>query len=174
MCRSILLAQKAGAQGVVIGCVDKKGDLQQTHLKRMMEAATNLRLTFHRVFDLMPNPLETVDQLIQMHFDLLLTSGQATIADHGKTLIKSLIDHAGNDLRIMPGAGVNFENIVSICKSTSCQDIHSSAKVIVEDSNNLIDDLGITGNETIYETGLENVRRMRAALDQAFKSTEPL
>ncbi len=173
MCQSILLAQKAGAMGVVIGCVDEKGQLQQTHLKRMMEAATNSRLTFHRVFDLMPNPLETIDQLIQMHFDLLLTSGQAPSADHGKTLIKHLIDHAGTDLRIMPGAGVNSENIVSICKSTRCQDIHSSAKVLAEDSTILNDDLGITGDEPLYETGLENVRRMRAALDQAFKSIEP-
>ena len=146
----IAAAIDAGVDGVVIGALLADGridvDFMQQCVERVRrsEAANSpevgcsgsweqrVSLTFHRAFDLCRNPHEALQQLIQLGFDRLLTSGQAATAEAGIPLIRQLVDEAQGRLIIMPGCGVNTQNAARILHETGATEIHASARHTVE------------------------------------------
>ena len=134
---------------------------------QLISAAQELDITFHRAFDLMKQPYHALEQLIELGFDRILTSGQASNAWEGRTLLARLQQQAGDRITIMPGAGIKSHNIAALRAETCCLEFHSSAKVTIDDSS-FEDTLEIT---TIYghrlanvETDIHQVRLLREAL----------
>lgn len=66
----------AGADGVALGLV-KDGSLDSRLLARMVEHARGLgmRVTFHRAFDALDHPLESLDELAALGVSRVLSSG---------------------------------------------------------------------------------------------------
>ena len=56
MVSDICHAVSAGADGVVIGALTPEGDIDTDACRRMIEAAGDASVTFHRAFDLLPRP----------------------------------------------------------------------------------------------------------------------
>jgi copper homeostasis protein len=57
---------------------------------------------FHRAFDFLPHPLAALDELIELGFERVLTSGGATTAEAGTTHLAALVQHAGWQLEVLP------------------------------------------------------------------------
>ena len=127
MLRDIELFKRAGAEGIVSGVLMKNGEIDSERTQTLLEAARPLPFTFHRAFDLTPDPFRSLNALIEMKVDRLLTSGQATDAFSGRELIARLVLHSENKLIIVAGAGINRENIKSICE-TGVSEIHLSCR----------------------------------------------
>lgn len=129
MCRDIEFCRKAGVHGVVIGALSPQGDIDVEACKRMVEAAGNMSVTFHRAFDICREPFASLEQIISLGCERLLTSGQQPSAEQGVELIAELVKRAAGRIIIMPGAGINPRNITYIEQKTAATEFHSTAAI---------------------------------------------
>ncbi|MDR2232889.1 MAG: copper homeostasis protein CutC [Tannerella sp.] len=131
MLLDILMANDMGVHGVVFGCLTKEGDLDIEMIKVLKKAAGTLSLTFHRAFDVCRDPFMALEQLIELGFDRILTSGQQPDAVRGIPMLAELVRRAAGRIIIMPGGGVNADNIALIERETGATEFHSSARKVV-------------------------------------------
>ena len=129
MLYDIMMVQQLGIQGVVFGCLTCDGDLDMIRMKRLMKAAEPLSVTFHRAFDFCRDPFTVLEQLIDLGCDRILTSGQEANAVQGIPLITELVHRAADRIIIMPGCGINEENIDLIERETGATEFHASARI---------------------------------------------
>lgn len=134
MLRDIRQSAEAGANGVVIGALNADGTIATGTCRRLIEMARDhgLSVTFHRAFDQCSNPLRSLEEIIDLGCDRLLTSGQASSALIGAELIGSLQRHAGSRIIIMAGAGITPDNAAEVIRATGVSEIHASAKTTTE------------------------------------------
>ncbi|MGU3575057.1 copper homeostasis protein CutC [Brucellaceae bacterium C25G] len=128
MLYEIDVARKAGLAGVVLGASQRNNQLDTALLRRLTNHAQGMGLTLHRAFDLVPDPFEALEQAIELGFERILTSGQKLKAIDGLDLLKQLVQQAGERISIMPGSGVNADNIQKILQFTGAHEIHSSGR----------------------------------------------
>lgn len=132
MLADIEFCRSAGVDGLVIGALQNDGNLDLPALEKMVKAAGALSLTFHRAFDLCNDPDEALKQISALGFDRVLTSGRAPTAVQGREHLKRWIADCGDQLIIMPGSGINAENIQELVAYTGAQEVHLSAKGTVK------------------------------------------
>jgi copper homeostasis protein len=89
-----------------------------------------MSFTFHRAFDVVSKPKESLLQLLNLGVDRLLTSGQQEKAEDSIDLLLELQKLAKNKLTILPGSGINSENCIHF-KNNGFSEIHSSASKII-------------------------------------------
>ena len=128
MLKDIRLAKRLGANGVVIGALRPDGSIDEETVRRLVDEAEGLSITFHRAFDVCAKPLEALEQIISLGCHRLLTSGQAPTAEQGIPLLKKLVEQASGRIIIMPGSGVNPQNAHRILAETGAHEIHGSLR----------------------------------------------
>ena len=124
----IRAVKEAGADGVVFGCLTPEAELDMPAMKRLVEAAEGMSITFHRAFDYVRRPAEVMESLIRMGVSRILTSGQQPTAIQGTDLLASLVKQAAGRIIIMPGCGVNESNIRDLAEKTDASEFHFSAR----------------------------------------------
>ena len=122
-------AKRIGVDMVVFGALQENLEIDLVVTQQVIEWARPLQVTFHRAFDITPDPMRTIDHLIELRIDRLLTSGQKPKAISGVDLIARLVKHCGNHLKVMAGSGVSTENVVELIEKTNVAEIHSSASI---------------------------------------------
>ena len=113
--------------GIVIGILNRENDLPINVLKKLVQIIKPLDLTFHRAFDIVNNPIKSMNTLIDIGFDRILTSGQSDTAEKGLKMLLELKQKANGKISIMPGGGIN-ENNCHIFLKNGFNEIHLSAK----------------------------------------------
>ena len=132
MKKDIEMAKEYGANGIVVGILKPDGEVDVDRMKEIIEISKPLKVTFHRAFDMTKDPLKSLETLISLGVERILTSGQESNAFEGVDLIKELVHRAGDRIIIMPGAGINELNIEEIINKTGVKEVHMSAKKRVE------------------------------------------
>jgi len=127
MSRSISLCRELGADGVVIGALTAKGDVDAEHIARLIAEARPMSVTFHRAFDVCRDPLTSFEDIITLGCDRLLTSGHETDAFAGRWLIAELVRLSAGRIIVMPGCGVRASNIKELERVTHASEFHSSS-----------------------------------------------
>jgi copper homeostasis protein len=140
MRREIQTAKELGVQGVVFGALAADGNVDREGCARLIDFARPLEATFHRAFDLSVDPMASLDDLLDLGFDRLLTSGQAKTAGEGADLIRAMVQRAGDRLSIVVGGGVRPETIGDLL-STGAREFHASARTLLP--TGATDDLGL-------------------------------
>ncbi len=126
--RSDIEASKAeGADGVVIGLLTAAGEVDMARTRELIALARPLSITFHRAFDMTPEPFRAIDMLIELGVDRVLTSGQEASVLEGLPLIGELIKRAGNRIVVMPGGGITQRNVDRIVAAAKPREIHFAA-----------------------------------------------
>ncbi|PID64149.1 MAG: copper homeostasis protein CutC [Gammaproteobacteria bacterium] len=125
----IQTAKALGAHGVVLGALTANGQIDIKACEQFIQAADGMEVTFHRAFDLCNDAEKALEQIIELGFTRLLTSGQAKTAWLGREKIAQLIAQSRGRIAIMPGAGVTSDNVLDIIRETGASDIHFSAKM---------------------------------------------
>ena len=123
--KDIILFKDLGCKGIVSGILTKDKNLDINRTKELIKLSKPLEFTFHRAFDEVINPTETLHQLIKLKVNRLLTSGQMKTAIKGIDMIKKLIILSEDNIKIMPGSGINPGNISKFTK-LSLNEIHGS------------------------------------------------
>lgn len=130
MAREVELFQKAGAEGIVIGCLQKDGSLDVGQMRELMSAGQGMGVTLHRAFDVCADPMEAYRQAAELGIDTILTSGQAADCTKGMSLLRSLkeLSMESGGPEIMAGAGVTPEVIRQFLADTKITHFHMSGK----------------------------------------------
>lgn len=127
MLRDIQLAVEHGADGLVLGVLHENGTIDQQRCEPLIEACAGQPVVFHRAFDVVPEPFAALDQLVNLGFTRVLTSGQARSVPEGLDLIRQFVVHADSRIEILPGAGIRAHNVRSVVEQTGVTQIHLSA-----------------------------------------------
>lgn len=130
MKQDIIFCREGGVHGVVIGILREDGLADIKRLSEMIELARPMSVTFHRAFDIAGDPIVVFDSLIELGINRLLTSGQKNDALSGIDTIHRLVEHSKERIIIMPGGGINENNIAEIIKRTGVKEIHGSARIV--------------------------------------------
>ena len=126
----LFLQSNHRVDGFVLGSLYPDGTIDVETLKRLIKLIPNDKsLTFHRAFDYIVKWDAGIDQLVQLGFHRILTSGQETNAYYGRKTIRQMISHAQNRLIILPGCGINVTNLEPILRETGSKEFHASARV---------------------------------------------
>lgn len=128
MVRDIEHAIDKGAVSVVIGALTADGDVDLDTMRRLLNAADDVPVTFHRAFDSVRDPLAALDDLMELGVDRLLTSGGQPTAEDGMTALAEYVRRCADDLVVMPGSGITPENAHVIAVTTGAREIHFSAR----------------------------------------------
>lgn len=122
------IAMEAGANGIVTGILTEDGEVDKEACRRMLNQAADGDNTFHRAFDKVADPLKALEEIIELGFKRILTSGQAPTALEGVELIAELHRRAAGRIIIMAGAGVSPENAFKILSLSRADELHASAR----------------------------------------------
>ncbi|MDP4225010.1 MAG: copper homeostasis protein CutC [Bacteroidota bacterium] len=128
MKRDIEICKSLNVDGIVIGMLNDDGSVDKSRMPELINLARPLSVTFHRAFDMCRDPFDSLQCLIDLGIDRLLTSGQQNSVLLGAKLIAGLVKFSAGRLAIMPGAGINSSNILEIIKATGADEFHLSGK----------------------------------------------
>jgi len=131
MKEDIQVCKNLGADGVVFGILLPDGNVDIKRTKQLVELAKPMSVTFHRAFDVTPDPLKAMEEIIGLGIDRILTAGQKNKAPDGKDLLKQLIKKADDRIIIMPGSGINEKTIKEIRDFTGANEFHLTGRKTV-------------------------------------------
>jgi copper homeostasis protein len=125
-------------QGVVLGCNDESGNLDETALTALVNHAhaCGLEVTLHRSFDLVADPLYALSVAADLRIDTILTSGQQNTAVAGLELIAQLVQVSRQTkVEIMAGSGVMPSTVEPLITRAGVKFVHASCRRPLGDSN---------------------------------------
>ncbi len=157
----------AGCNGLVCAFVTAAGQLDESRCRQLRAQFPEQLLTYHRAFDLLPNPAEAILALRKCGFNGVLTSGRQATALEGAAAIRALRAQAEGALVVIAGSGVTPDNARVIAEATGCTALHGSFSKYVDDPS-LAALPGYrfgTQPERMRVLDGEQVRAARAALD---------
>jgi copper homeostasis protein len=123
----IRVCKNLGIDGVVLGVLQKNGRVDGECTTAFVELAHPLPVTFHRAFDVSPDPEASLEDVLQTGAARILTSAAQIRAIDGLSLLARLVQASRKRISIMPCGGINPGNIVQTARETSASEIHSSA-----------------------------------------------
>ena len=129
MKEDIKIFKELGVKGVVLGCLtsDNKIDLELT--KKLVNLAYPMEATFHKAIDEIQNPLDYIDDLVNIGIKRILTSGGKATALEGKDLINEMIKKSNGRLKIVVAGKVTKENLNGLSNLILANEFHG--KLIV-------------------------------------------
>ena len=146
MLEDVRAFSQAGVEGLVFGVLHSDGTIDTQRCKRLLDAAHGRETVFHRAFDVTPDWKRALDELIELGFTRVLTSGQAPSVLFGAQRLREMIDYAKDRIQILPGGGIRPANIAQVVQTIGCTQIHASA-------NRRCTDTSCLGNPEIHFGG---------------------
>lgn len=134
MLREIDTAVSHGANGVVLGALNGRR-LDIPNMRKLANAAQKhgVLTTCHRAFDATVNPAETLEALIDLGINRVLTSGtpwgsHQSAAD-GIVQLRQLSEQADNRIEMVLGGGIHLGNVRAILTQLPTQKARLSVHV---------------------------------------------
>ncbi|KAI8355495.1 copper homeostasis protein CutC [Mortierella sp. GBAus27b] len=128
MLQDIKLCHSLNVEGVVIGVLLPDGSVDKIRVKRMVEAAQPMLVTFHRAFDMVKDPFQALEDIIEIGgIQRILTSGCERSAYEGLDMLVELNKRANDRVIIMPGAGITDRNVNKIVSAMNATEVHVGA-----------------------------------------------
>ena len=116
-----------GVAGVVVGCLNADGSIDEERMGELVRAAGPLNVTCHRAFDMTRDPTEALEALVRCKVGRVLTSGQRDTALEGADLLAELVRQAGNRIIILGCGALGPENIAKVLEKTGLTEMHFAA-----------------------------------------------
>ena len=126
MINLIQYCKEVGCRGVVFGVLNNKNQIDIEKCKILKEKCRDMSTTFHKAFDEIKNIYEAVDDLIEIGFDRILTSGKREKVIDGVDEINKLANYCNSKISIMPGGSLRSNNIDKFTKNKDLNEFHSS------------------------------------------------
>ncbi|WP_373163234.1 copper homeostasis protein CutC [Agathobaculum sp. Marseille-P7918] len=119
-----------GSHGIAFGFLTENAEIDVKETEKMVKLIHQYggEAVFHRAFDCVSNPHESIETLIELGVDRVLTSGLAEKAMGGKDLIRALQEKYGSRIELLAGSGVNASNVRELMEYTGVSQAHSSCK----------------------------------------------
>ncbi len=129
MKRDVEQAKALRVDGVVFGILTKNNHVDMARMRILVGIAKPMKITFHRAFDIVHEPMQAMEEIIHLGIDRILTSGQKRTAMEGLPLIKQMAEASKDRIIIMPASGITSENVNFILKEAKVKEIHVGGAV---------------------------------------------
>lgn len=155
------LLEAYGTDGIAFGFLQEDRSLDERKVKEFTELIHDEggKAVFHRAFDCVKDPYETMEKLIEIGIDRVLTSGLQRTAEEGISLLKELQTKYGKQIELMAGSGINPENADKIRRETGIIQLHSSCKEWITDATTKGETVSFGYMEGKLETSYDIVSR---------------
>lgn len=170
MCENVKYCIEANCDGIVLGMLNKDGSVDKHRCSELVKMAKlgGVGVTFHRAFDVCADMYQALEDIIDIGFERILTSGGKTTAMEGCNNIVRLIEKAAGRIVIMPGSGVNETNVADLVNFTGATQVHSSARVRVHSKMSYKNDqIIMSDTSTEYSNDVTDAERVRLILKMA-------
>ncbi|OEF09084.1 copper homeostasis protein CutC [Vibrio genomosp. F10] len=161
----------AGLQGVVFGVLNSDGDINMTVAKQLADKAhsLNLGITFHRAIDQCRDFKVAIEQISTLGCERILTSGLASNAEEGVSVLTEMVKLSNGRVNIMAGAGLNADNVQTIIKKSGVQEVHLSGKSTRKSKMTYIAEQAKMGNNDDFIVPITNPQAINAVIEQLVK-----
>jgi copper homeostasis protein len=132
MRRDIVAARSLGAAAVAIGVLTPDGRVDAHAMRALVDAARPMPVTMHRAFDLTRHLHESLDVLLALGVDRVLTSGGAPTALAGRETLRALVARAGDALAILAGGRVDASSAQALVRDAGVRELHVRAAATME------------------------------------------
>jgi copper homeostasis protein len=162
----VVRCRDEGVDGVVFGLLGADGTVDRDRTAELVDLAHPLSTTFHRAFDMARDPRRTLEDLIDLGLDRVLTSGQRPSALAGAELLAELVQIAGDRIVVMPGVGIDAQNVAEIVRRTRASEFHVLAESTVPSRMEYRNEAVFMGRDpeldefAIRQTDAELIRRI--------------
>ncbi|RZM19254.1 MAG: copper homeostasis protein CutC [Pedobacter sp.] len=136
MKEDIRMCKTLNCDGIVTGILNADGSVDRWRCAELVKLAKPMPVTFHRAFDMTKNLFDALEDVIELGFERILTSGGESSAIKGADVLAKLIEQANGRITIMPGAGVTESNIAELIQLTGATEFHASARGAVQSNMN--------------------------------------
>jgi copper homeostasis protein len=128
MQQDIRRARELGADGVVLGVLDRHACVDAARTRQLVELAGPLPVTFHRAIDMTPDPWASLEDVVGTGATRVLTSGGAAKVSHGLAVVARMVESAAGRIAIMAGGGITPETVVGVAEATGATEFHASLR----------------------------------------------
>jgi len=144
----ILVAKKLGANGVVIGVLNKDNSINFEALQSLLGVCGGLDVTFHRAIDELSDIAGAAAELAAYpQITNILTSGGLLQGIERNTEVLKLARARSGHIRILLGGGLNLLNVQGIKERSGATDFHFGSAV-----------------RTAGDIDVEKIRKVRAII----------
>lgn len=148
--KDILHCKNSGCAAVVSGILTDKNSIDFERTAALVKMAKPMKFIFHRAFDWVENPMESLPGLIAIGVAGVLSSGGKKNAIEGIHQLKKMLGNVDNVLEIIPGSGINSSNIGQF-KAAGFDIVHSSASIVNYPKNN--DSIAMNNLDLLQKNG---------------------
>jgi copper homeostasis protein len=120
-------ALTAGSAGIVVGILTSGYEIDRLRLHELIRMSGSCPVTFHRAFDQVEDLARSLEMLIDLGCERVLSSGGTPSVDQGLGRLSKLVNQADGRIRIAAGGGVTVENAARIA-SVDGLDLHASLR----------------------------------------------
>ncbi len=126
---------EAGVDGLAFGFLSEEFEVDIDSTKKMVDLCHryDAEAVFHRAFDRAADMEKTIETLISLKVDRILSSGQKDNVELGLENLAFLEKNYGKEIEICAGAGVNLENITQLIEEAGLKQVHGSFKAWKKD-----------------------------------------
>ena len=119
-----------GADGIAFGFLNPDLTIDINRTKMMIDLIHQYKkeAVFHRAIDVVNDYEASIENLIKLNIDRILTSGQKEKAPHAVERLASIQAQYGSQVTFLMGSGVNEKNAEELMQTTGITNIHSSCK----------------------------------------------
>jgi copper homeostasis protein len=126
--RDAASAVSQGVDGVVFGILDGAGNVAFAACRSLLHTVRPKVAVFHRAFDHVANPTKALEELIDLGFHRVLTSGGPPTAREGADRLRNLREQAAGRIEILPAGGIRAHNVREVIQRTGCDQVHASLR----------------------------------------------
>lgn len=156
-----------GAAGVVAGILLPNGGIDVVRMRRLVEVAAPLSVTFHRAFDRVADMEAALEAVVEAGCARLLSSGLSATAWEGRERLRWLQAHAGERLVVLPGGGITAANVAQLVEETGVREVHFSAIQQEKGGMTFQPAWGGGASQKVWVPVPGKVRAVKAALEMA-------
>lgn len=126
MQEDIALCRQLDVDGIVFGVLDENNEVDINRCHELLSKWNYKAATFHRAFDVTKDLEKSINTLIELGFERVLTSGGRHTAIEGVDNILDLYRKYKDKISLMAGSGITAENAN---KFSELNEIHATCKL---------------------------------------------
>lgn len=172
--QDIIACKEMGVDGIVSGVLNADNRIDVERTQELIEISQPLPFTFHRASDVTPDLSQSLEQLISLGTDRVLTSGGLDNATAANEIIGRLCKLGKGKISIQPGGGINETNIAKLFP-TGCREFHLTGNELRESPAQKAP-LNLNGTPSIperdyFESSTERIKQVIGQLESHFSKS---
>lgn len=145
------ICNQLNVDGIVFGILDEFSEVDIDKCKELLSLWNNKSATFHRAFDVTKDLEKSINTIIELGFERVLTSGGRNTAIEGVRNILDLYKKYKDKISVMAGSGITAENVHLF---SELDEVHATCKKI-RNGDEMFGNYMISDKELVNELRLK-------------------